>query len=387
MIDCLFVGPVSPPYGGMATYLAGVMHSLEARGVRCQVARFPQGVEHPGLKGACARVVSYLRLFQKLAMTSAPVVVLCSGSRLNLLAQTFLAVFATALGRHVIVRLGTGDFVDYLGNCRGLVRFWLRRVFARVSACIAVNGAIAAALPEYLPADRILLLSNALPVEPGDPTPSILSPEVFEAASFLDEGSPRLVLVGGIQPVYGVAFALDALKGFKSDYPEFRLILVIKDSYSSENATAIADQIRKSGLDESVRQLWAITLGEVALLLEHAEVLLRPSLWDGDSNVVREALGRGLGVLASDVCSRPAGVVLYRVGSRDSFLKSVAQLVEAPRLNDTSAFVSMKANLAAEGEANARRIAELVRSLARKSDGATAEFGQPGSGSKGTRRS
>ncbi|GAB3066184.1 glycosyltransferase [Pedococcus soli] len=49
---------------------------------------------------------------------------------------------------------------------------------------------------------------------------------------------------------------------------------------------------------------------EVAHVLASSGVFLRPTAWDGDSVIVREALAAGARVVASDICPRPLGVEL-----------------------------------------------------------------------------
>ncbi|MDN5789290.1 MAG: glycosyltransferase [Micrococcales bacterium] len=50
--------------------------------------------------------------------------------------------------------------------------------------------------------------------------------------------------------------------------------------------------------------------GEVSAVLRQAGTFLRPTSWDGDSVIVREALASGARVVASDVAPRPRGVEL-----------------------------------------------------------------------------
>jgi len=55
---------------------------------------------------------------------------------------------------------------------------------------------------------------------------------------------------------------------------------------------------------------------EVLEVLQRSAVFLRPTAWDGDSVVVREALAAGARVVASDTSARPAGVELSALDPR-----------------------------------------------------------------------
>lgn len=58
--------------------------------------------------------------------------------------------------------------------------------------------------------------------------------------------------------------------------------------------------------------------------------VIRNSLTDGDSILVREGLYSGVPVLATDVVSRPPGVFLYRWGDHDSLDDAIRMASEAP---------------------------------------------------------
>jgi glycosyltransferase involved in cell wall biosynthesis len=64
-----------------------------------------------------------------------------------------------------------------------------------------------------------------------------------------------------------------------------------------------------SGLDW-VEMSLNLSVPEVTAALARSEVFLRPTDWDGDSVIVREALAVGARVVATDVSARPAGVEL-----------------------------------------------------------------------------
>lgn len=67
-------------------------------------------------------------------------------------------------------------------------------------------------------------------------------------------------------------------------------------------------------------------------LMEVADIVLRPTLTDGDSLSVREALYLDKTVIASDVVSRPNGVVLYKTeDAEDLFLKVLPYIVNLPQ--------------------------------------------------------
>lgn len=67
--------------------------------------------------------------------------------------------------------------------------------------------------------------------------------------------------------------------------------------------------------DQVVAEPWVtvtfdLSPGETSQVLRRSGCLLRPTSWDGDSVIVREALASGARVVASDRAARPRGVEL-----------------------------------------------------------------------------
>ena len=79
--------------------------------------------------------------------------------------------------------------------------------------------------------------------------------------------------------------------------------------------------IKQYGLQEHIfiltgqRELWP--------LMKHVDLFLRPTLSDGASVSVEEALWCGTPVVASDVCMRPQHVILFKTGDEDDLFRVV----------------------------------------------------------------
>jgi hypothetical protein len=105
--------------------------------------------------------------------------------------------------------------------------------------------------------------------------------------------------------------------------------------YNADLVVEAAERLRSSGLDVEVMLLTygpgaaqrvlpafarqALNLDEdgVNAALRWANVLVRPTTTDGDSLLVREALGAGIRVVASDCVPRPRGVEVFTLGQDD----------------------------------------------------------------------
>ena len=203
-------------------------------------------------------------------------------------------VFAVLPGRTVVV-LHSGSTlaqVRRLGRPGAAV---LRLALHAFDEIWAVNDEIREVLPEAL-RDRVRVVTPFVPAAP-------------RATAVPPRRDPHAVCVAtnaGL-PHYHAELAVEAVRTVRAtDWPDATLRVL---AYGHDG-----DLLR--GLRESVAALdWVVVTfdassEEVAAVLASSGVFLRPTAWDGDSVIVREALAAGARVVASDVSPRPVGVEL-----------------------------------------------------------------------------
>jgi glycosyltransferase involved in cell wall biosynthesis len=105
---------------------------------------------------------------------------------------------------------------------------------------------------------------------------------------------------------YHADLAVEAVRIVRGVWPDAKLRIL---AYGDDGAdmTRLREQI--AGLDW-VELSFDADADEVASVLARSGVFLRPTSWDGDSLIVREALAAGVRVVASDTCPRAAGTEL-----------------------------------------------------------------------------
>ena len=100
---------------------------------------------------------------------------------------------------------------------------------------------------------------------------------------------------------------------------------------SGEQRGEAERRVREAGLEGSVFLLGDVSHETCLKLMSACDVFLRPTLEDGDSISVREALALGVPVVASHVGTRPAGAILFHPGDVDGMLAAIASALEAKR--------------------------------------------------------
>ena len=236
---------------------------------------------------------------------------------------------------HVFLRVHSGGPEARLtpGQRRVLKRFLLR-----VDEVVLVGEHVRGVLSDA---------GYTLPVEPRI-EPAFLPPppedeegilDTYHPAlrTFLNERSPLLTLQGseafrnGVD-LYGADMAIELLIQLQEDYPNIGLVIgrpTPGDDHFRAYCRKLDERLFDTGLHDHVaildgeRELWPV--------IKRADVYLRPTLSDGDSIGVREALHLGTAVAASEVAPRPEDVHLFRSRDGDDFLRAVRAALEEVR--------------------------------------------------------
>lgn len=198
---------------------------------------------------------------------------------------------------------GRTAVVLHSGSTRGqLERMspWLRRAVTvalhAYDEVWAVNDEIRDVLPSVLRA-RVRVVSPSVP-----PT----SVEGGTGAGIVREPHLLTVATNSGQHYYGADLAVDAVARVRDRWPDARLWVL---GYDRDGEEMAALRRRVAPLDW-VEVSFNLAPPEVTEALRRSAAFLRPTSWDGDSVIVREALACGARVVASDVAPRPAGVEL-----------------------------------------------------------------------------
>lgn len=337
------LGPYPPPHGGVQTNLAAIRQYLENHGHSCvavNLTRFrghSAGVYYP--TGA-------LQLIRLLLRLRVDILHLHFGGDLTprLLG---LALFCTALpGRKTVLTFHSGGYPSSpAGRTAG--RWTLRGcVFRRLDGLVAVNAEIAALFRKFgVPARRIRTI---LPFAVTPPEPSGVLPEPLR--QFMANRRPLLLTVGLLEPEYDLPLQIDALEDILRRFPEAGLAIAGAGSLEAKLRAAIASKAYAGHI------LLYGDLPRAATLraMRECDVLLRTTLYDGDSVSVREALYLGTPVIATDNGMRPPGPRLIPISDRAALRDAVFETLSAGK---------QPLSAADDGQDNLRAVVEFYREL------------------------
>jgi glycosyltransferase involved in cell wall biosynthesis len=178
------------------------------------------------------------------------------------------------------------------------VRQRIVRALWRADGITAVSAGLARRIAlEGLPLDRVAVTVNGVDTERFVVSDRARAAQILQ----LPEESRRLLFVGKLESVKGVACLIDAFARLAVRRPHVVLYLV---GDGTERA-ALERLVAERGLAARVRFIGAAHPARIPLWMSAADVLCLPSLHEGCPNVVLEAFASGRPVVASQVGGVP----------------------------------------------------------------------------------
>lgn len=310
----LLIGPRPPPHGGISVHVEGIQRELLAAGVNCRV--LDMSVVRPGFRFAWTVVRHAVQGWILHLHTN--------GHN----AKSWLLALGCGLAGQFhggcVLTLHSGMTPEYLNTAPP----WRRRLAGLACSLyrqvICVSGEI-----------RDAVLTLGMESQRAEVLPAFLRTERDEAASesglltWIERHRPLFSTVLFFRPEYGFDLLVTGLTRFSRLHPSFGCLVM----GSGEQRVEAEERIRDAGLEESILLLGDVDHETCLALLSRCDVFLRPTLADGDSISVREAVSLGIPAVASRAGTRPAGTILFSPGDVDEMLAAIDLALTVERGN------------------------------------------------------
>lgn len=127
--------------------------------------------------------------------------------------------------------------------------------------------------------------------------------------------------------VYGFDIALEMYSRIVAEVKDrVGFVFCLSDDSEKDKIELLHRKARELGIDDRI--YWQIgAIDNMKSLWEKTDVYVRPTSTDGDSVAVREVIGLGVRVVATDVCPRPEEVILFRYNDLEDFIEKVKSAV------------------------------------------------------------
>jgi glycosyltransferase involved in cell wall biosynthesis len=328
-LDILILGPVPPPFGGIAVHVDRLVPLLQESGLRVGVLNHFRSADPEFVLGTLNR--NPIKYFRKPRRFPAKLV--------HYHHSRWCHLVATALGKRpgktrYIVTLHAGDIqkqFPHLTSRLPLVRRITRWALRRFDAVIAVDPEVASILQSHLKEKRIEVFPAFLDARAEDF--ARYEPAVEE---FLESGRVLLVAAYGIQflqrggELYGVDTAVEAFIDLARQHEELRLVIFVARHPTRVKARRhlahLESQLERAGLKDRVLILFGLPLVPA---FRKNTIYVRPTRAEGDAVSIREAQRAGVPVIASDVVPRPDGVDIFPVANAALLAAAVRLLLQS----------------------------------------------------------
>jgi glycogen(starch) synthase len=315
----LLVGPYPPPYGGLSVQLQQWQRYVQqTHGWICEVLNIGERRDEP-LPGAHP-VRGYLDFWRKLSQYARQgylIHLFTNGHNL----KSWLSALACALAgcinhRRSLLVFGSGNLPGFIERSGTLARA-VAKTAVRLSGQIVCRNddMLQALLKLGVDRSKVSIVSGYYGTfDQSDDLP-------IGIQKFLDEHRPVLgAMATTLSPEYGVPLFLDAAEHLRHQYPRLGVVLIgIADKERSQ--LRIPDQV-------DVCLAGPLPNPVAMAVMNRLSVFVRPSLFDGDSRSVREALSLGIPVVASNTGLRPAGVKLFAKGDAAQMMAAIRETIE-----------------------------------------------------------
>jgi glycogen(starch) synthase len=212
---------------------------------------------------------------------------------------------AAQFGPGGTLTLHSGLAPAYIRHKRAWMRRFMRLACVLYEQVICVNDEIAHAVNDLgIPAEHVRITPAFLPIDP----PEVVVPDEIER--WMQQHSPLMTSTMFFRPEYGLEFLVEAVDRLRARYPRMGCLVM----GTGENREEAAALVEKYGLRNAIFLAGDLDHELCLALMARSDVFVRPTLRDGDSISVREAMALGVKVVASNVGTRPEGVVLFEAG-------------------------------------------------------------------------
>jgi glycogen synthase len=325
-LKVLLLGPYPPPHGGVEINLAALQNFLCRHQVCCEVVNLTRHrkTEGPGIYYPRSAMDVVRLLLQK----KAQILHLHIGGGVGWRLLGLGLLCSLLPGRKVVLTLHSGGYPSSPAG-KAARHISLRGfLFRRFDGLIGVNRELVEMFGRFgVPTAKIrLILPFALPAQ----VPDVALPEPIRR--FFETHSSVLLTVSGLEPEYDLPLQIEALGRLREKRPESGLLIIGAGSLEG----AIREQIRAKPYAEHVLLAGDVSHEVVLRTMSLSDILLRTTLYDGDSIAVREARHFGLPVVATDNGMRPEGVSLIPIADLDALCRAVRSALEKPQVRQTS---------------------------------------------------
>ncbi len=337
MKKVLVVGPVPPPYGGIASVMQALLDSHLKKEYHLELFErhciFPPGYES-FLWRHLFRLKRFFNFFKRVFPKKFDLVHIHSDFNGGFPGTVVFMILTRLAGVKLLLHLHGTDW-----NFWHTSRPWPRRLRNRLAfriphSIIVLYGLWKRELLALVPTQNVHVVGNAIE---DAPHPLAADVESVKLNLGIKPNDFVVLTVGFLGRRKGALNTLEAIPELVRYNPEIKFVFVGGEEFPGESIPVL-DKIRKDHLEDWVRVVGEVSRIKVPNYLACADVFLLPSLQEGMPIAVLEALRAGLPVILSRVGAMPEMIehlntgILIEPEKPEDIVKAIKLLMDDPEL-------------------------------------------------------
>lgn len=311
----VIIGPLPPPHGGLSNYVYRLYSLLKDRGAKVRCLDLTESTILRKL------LYAFFIIFYPRSIVLHVHVIL---------PRLLLTVVLRPFPKHIIYHDHSGRFVEQLTSREKRA---VQRFLNRCDDIIFVNTHLAEFYRRAglsVPEDRVKIVSSFLPPPLSDKS-KVVQSYSRDTMAFVERSRPLIIANGsalrfhGGVDLYGVDMCVELIKQLREEFPTIGLMFALGEIGDDDYLNEIRDSIQKEGIVYNFYFMLDNT--ELWPLFENADLMVRPTCVDAYGISIAEALYFDCPAIASDVCERPDGTVLFRNRDQSDFLEQCRSIL------------------------------------------------------------
>lgn len=316
------LGPTPPPYGGVSVHVQRVIALLASQG---NIVKHINSCTQYRYLYCCA-IFYFIMLFSIIIIFRPQEVHLHTLYVSNGLRDLRIIMFLQKLFKYQVVLIEHD--CRYLYQRSSAWKYACNKILSRVTKLVWIGNLTAQSYYDnHMALPAVCAMEAAFIAPDRAQYDVIMRSYPADLFTFIAQHKPvllanafQLVLLDG-KDLYGFDQCLYALRQLKNDYPHIGFIFAMSQIGDVDYYQQLNDCIKQHALE--LHCYWLIGQRPLWPLMWHINLFLRPTLSDGASVSIEEALWAKIPVIASNVCARPVKVVLYDVHHTDALYDAI----------------------------------------------------------------
>ncbi|KKO51010.1 glycosyltransferase family 4 protein [Paenibacillus sp. DMB20] len=324
----VMVGPYPPPLGGISVHVKRAAEHLRQNGLDCDVYDESNGSHSAA---GVYPLGSYRRFLLRFPLIKGDLFHVHSIRKKFRMVLGFYKLF----GKKIVLTVHGGSLIDQIESSNRVVRFVLLRSLRAIDQILCVNEA-----------DTEKLLAMGFKRNRVATMPAYIRPVETEGADsgipahvadFLEKAEFAITANGYIRffqgrDLYGADLLVQLLKELNARGLKARVLFALlgareQSARERQYYLDLRKRIKAYGLEDRFL-FYEVHDTELHPLLKKSDLFMRPTLADGYGVSIAEALACGTPAIASDVCRRPEGTILFRTENSEDMLRKVRDVME-----------------------------------------------------------